>query len=101
MPLARNGSSISTFSRPDRTLLAGDLGEAGDLVDQLALRNTAHAEDEFHAERQAVKDRRQREADQGRGERPAKNDDDGMVAVEHAKAAAHEHDGHDDAGAGE
>ena len=42
---------------PDRPLLARDLGKAGDLVHQFALRDAAHGEDEFHAERQAVKDR--------------------------------------------
>ena len=31
----------------DRALLAGDFGKAGDLVDQFALRDAAHAEDEF------------------------------------------------------
>ena len=53
--------------QPDRALLAGDLGEAGDFIDQFALRYAAHAEDKSQAERQAVKDRRQRKADQGRG----------------------------------
>ena len=71
------------------------------LIDQLALRDAPHAKDKPHAEGQAVKDRRQREADQGRGERPAENNDHGMVTEEHAQAAAHEHDSHDDRGAGE
>ena len=50
----------------------------------------------FSAQRQAVKDRRQRKADQGGGKRPAENDDDGVIAHEHAEAAAHQHQGHDD-----
>jgi len=55
-----------------------------------------HGEGEFGAERQAVEDRGQREADQGGGERAAENDDDGMVAHEHAQVAAHQHQGRDD-----
>ena len=42
---------------PDRALLARDLGEAGDLVDQLALDHPPHREREFRAERQTVEDR--------------------------------------------
>ena len=51
--------------QPDRPLLARDLGEAGDLVDQLALRHAAHGEGVLHAERQAVHDRDERKADAG------------------------------------
>jgi hypothetical protein len=43
-----------------------------------------------------VKDRRQQQADQGRRKRAAENDDDGVIAHEHAKAAANEHESRDD-----
>ena len=43
--------------QPDRALLARDLGEAGDLVDQFALGHAPHRERVSRAERQAVKDR--------------------------------------------
>ena len=43
--------------QPDRTLLAGDLGDAGQFVDQIARREPAHGEGEFRAQRQAVQDR--------------------------------------------
>src|SRR5205807_10253578 len=45
----------------DRPLLAGDLGKARDLVDELALRHASQRERELGAERQAVEDRGQRE----------------------------------------
>ncbi len=64
--------------QPDRPLLAGDFGEAGDFVDQVALGHAAQGEGEFRPERQAVKDRGEREADQGRGEGAAENDDEGV-----------------------
>jgi hypothetical protein len=39
----------------DRSLLARDVGEASDLIDQLALGHAPHGEGEFGAERQPVK----------------------------------------------
>ena len=80
----------------DRPLLACDLGQSGNLVDQFALGGAPHGEGELGAERQAVEDRGQREADQGGGERAAENDDDGVIAHEHAQVAAHQHQGRDD-----
>jgi hypothetical protein len=38
----------------DRSLLARDFGEAGDLIDQFALGHAPHGEGEFGAERQPV-----------------------------------------------
>ena len=81
----------------DRALLARDLGETGDLVDQFALRHAAHREGELRAERQAVEDRRQRKADQGRRERAAENHDGGVLGDEHVQVAAHQdHEADDD-----
>ena len=42
----------------------------------------------------------ERKADQGRGERAAENDDDGVDVVEHPQIAAHQDQGDDDDGAG-
>ena len=50
----------------DRSGLARDLGEAGDLVDQFARASCAHREGEAHAERQAVQHRSERKTDQRR-----------------------------------
>ena len=74
----------------DRTLLARDLGDAGQFVDQVARRQAAQGEGEFGAERQAMEHRRQRKPDQRRGERAAEDDDDGMDVVEHVEVAAHQ-----------
>ena len=52
------------FFKADRPLLAGDFGEAGEFVDQVALGHAPQREGEFGAERQAVEDRGEREADQ-------------------------------------
>src|SRR5690242_10458063 len=60
---------------PDRPLLARNLGKAGDLVDQLALRHATQAESKSGAKRQAVEDRRQWKPDQSRCERAAENHD--------------------------
>ena len=79
----------------ERTLLAGDFGDGCDFVNQFALRQTPHGEGEFGAERQAVDDRAQGEADQRSGERSAKNDDDGVIADEHPEVATHHHQGDD------
>ena len=68
------------FFESDRPLLAGHFGETRDLVDQFARSPAAHGEDELHANRQAVHDRRQRKADQGRGGRAAENDDEGVLS---------------------
>ena len=48
----------------DRTLLAGDFRDAGQFVDQIARRETAHREGEFCTQRHAVQDRAERKADQ-------------------------------------
>ena len=74
----------------DRTLLARDLGDAGQFVDQVAGRQAAQGKGEFGAERQAVEHRRQRKPDQRGGERAAEDDDDGMDVVEHPEVAAHQ-----------
>ena len=51
-------------------------------------------EGEFGAERQAMEDRGEREADQRGGEGTAENDDERMLADEHVQVAAHQdHDG--------
>ena len=42
--------------QPDRALLARDLGEPRDLVDELALAHAAQRECEFHPQRQPVED---------------------------------------------
>ena len=49
------------FFQTDRTLLAGDFGDAGEFVDQIARRQPAHGEGEFRAERQTMQDRAQAE----------------------------------------
>ena len=67
----------------DRSLLAGDFGDAGEFVDQIARRQPAHREGEFRAERQAVQDRAERKPDHGGGDRTAEDDDHGMFADEH------------------
>ena len=65
----------------------------------LALRLAAKREGELGAERQAVKDRAEREADEGCGERTAEDDDDGVFADEHAELATEQHHGSDHDGA--
>jgi hypothetical protein len=52
----------------DWTLLARDLGKAGDLVDQFALSHASQRKCVFGSEWQAVENRRQRETDQRHGE---------------------------------
>jgi hypothetical protein len=54
------------------------------------LAHAPHGEGELHPERQAVKDRGERKADQRRGEGAAENDDEGMGVEEHRNVAAHE-----------
>ncbi len=85
----------------DRALLAGDFGDAGQFVDQVARRQTAHREGEFGAERHAVQDRAERKPDQGRGDRAAEDDDDGMDVVEHPEIATHQNQRAKDDGAGD
>ena len=87
--------------QPDRTLLARDLGKAGQFVDQFALRHAAHGEGELHAERQTVNHRREGEADQRRRKRPAEDHDEGVGVDEHAQVAAHEDQRAQDRGAGQ
>src|SRR4029077_12702547 len=84
----------------DRALLAGELGKAGDLLDQLALGFAAEREGELGAERQAVEDRGEREADQRRRKRTAEDDDDRVFADEHPQFATQQHHGDDHDGAG-
>ena len=81
---------------PDRSRLAGDLGELRDLVDQLTLGRLPHRERKFGAERETVKDRDQRKPDQGGGEGAAENDDEGMIGKVHSEVAAHEDDRRND-----
>ena len=85
----------------DRTLLAGDFRDAGQFVDQIARRQTAHGEGEFCAQRHAVQDRAERKPDKGRGERAAEDDDDGMDVVEHPEVTAHQDQRTQDDGAGD
>ncbi|MEY9734308.1 hypothetical protein ABH985_002097 [Bradyrhizobium ottawaense] len=82
-----------------RALLAGDLGDAGEFVDEVVRRQAAHGEGELGAERKAVQECRERKADHGGGDRAAEDDDHGMFGDEHVKVAAHEdhHRDHDDA----
>jgi hypothetical protein len=80
----------------DRALLAGDFGDAGEFVDQVARGQPAHREGEFRAKRQAVQHRPQRKADHGRRDRSAEDDDDGMFTDEHVKIATQQHHGRDD-----
>ena len=51
----------------DRALLAGDFGEPGKFVNEVALAHAPQREGEFGAERQAVHDRGERKADEGGG----------------------------------
>ena len=85
---------------PDRPLLAGDLGEAGDLVDQLALGGPTHREGKARPERQPVEHRGERETDQRGRERAAENHDESVRIREHSQIAAHqnERNEHDRAG---
>jgi hypothetical protein len=78
MPWARNGSFDLFLLETDGSLLTGDLGEPGDLVDQLARGPPAHRKRELHPQRQAVEDVRQREANEGRGR--GATEDDGTSA---------------------
>jgi hypothetical protein len=48
----------------------------------------AHREGEFYAEREAVQNARESEADERRGEHAAKDHDEGMDVVEHPQVAA-------------
>src|SRR5690242_1921645 len=57
-------------------LLARDLRDAGKLVHELARRDAAQRECEADAQRQAMQHRGEWEADQGRREGAAENDDD-------------------------
>jgi len=76
--------------KSDRPLLARDLGQPGDLVDQLARRPAPQREGEFHAERQPMHDRRQRESNQRCGKRAAEDHDRGMGIGEHPQVATHQ-----------
>ena len=77
----------------DRPLLARDLGQSGDLVDQLALGDAAKREREFRAEREPMENRGQREADEGRCERAAEDHDGGVGIREHPQIAPHQDEG--------
>ena len=67
----------------DRPLLARDFGKSGDLVDELALGRAPHGEGKSGPQRQPVKNRIERKADQRRGKRSTENDDDRVFAQEH------------------
>ena len=75
----------------DRPLLAGDFRDTGEFVDEIAGRKPAHGESKFRAERQAVQHYAERKADHRRRDRPAEDDDDGVVGDEHVQVAAQEH----------
>ena len=79
----------------ERTLLAGDFGDRGDLVNQFTLGQAPHGEGELRPQRQAVNDRTKGKADQRSRERSAKNDNNGVIAEEHPDIATHQHDGDD------
>ena len=83
-----------------RPLLAGDLGDAGELVDELARRQPAHGEGKFGAERYAVQDRAERKADHGCRDRSAEDDDDGVFADEHVEVTPQQHHDRNDDDAG-
>ena len=82
---------------PERPLLARDLGEPRDLVDQIALGDAPQGESELRPERQAMKDRRERKPDQRGGKRAAENHDRRVNVGKHPQIAAHhdERDQHD------
>ena len=86
--------------QPDRPLLARDLGQSGDLIDELTLAHAAQRKGKFRAERQAVEDGGQGKADEGCGKRPAEDHDEGMDVQEHAEIAAHQDETDDDEGSG-
>ncbi len=75
----------------DRSLLAGDFGDAGELVDEIARRQPAHREGEFRAQRQAMQHDAEGKADHRGGDRSAENDDDRMFGNEHVNITAEEH----------
>ena len=85
----------------DRPLLAGDFRDAGQFVDQIARRKTAHGEGEFCTQRHAVQDRAERKSYQCRRRRAAEDDDDGMDVVEHPEVTAHQDQRRQDDGAGD
>jgi hypothetical protein len=93
--LGKEGVLNLDLFQSDRSLLAGNLGKIGDLVDQFARRDPAHREHILHSERQSVEQARKRKPDErGRG-RAAENDDEGMAVSEHAQIAAHEDETHE------
>ncbi len=55
------------FFQADRPLLAGNFGEAGEFIHQIALAHAAHREGELRPERQTVHDRSEGKADQRGG----------------------------------
>jgi len=77
--LGEDGSSVSTFSRPTGPA-ASDFGNAGQFIDEVTRRQPAHRKGEFRSQRQPVQHHAEREPDHGSGDRPAKDDDDGMFA---------------------
>jgi hypothetical protein len=97
--LCQEGIVKLDFFKPDWSGLAGDLGEACQFVDQVALAHAAQREGEFGAERQAMHDRGERESDERGGERPAENNDKGVLTDEHVQVAAHHNDQTDHADA--
>jgi hypothetical protein len=84
-----------------RALLAGDFGDAGEFVDQVAGRQPAHGEGELRAERQPVQHHAKRKPDHGGGDRAAEDDDHRMFRDEHVNIAAQQHHRCDDDDAGE
>jgi hypothetical protein len=81
---------MSTLFQSHRALLAGNFGEAGEFVDQIALAHAPQRKGEFGPKRNAVDERRQRKANQCSGEGAAENDDEGVLADEHMQVAAHQ-----------
>src|SRR6185437_10024728 len=72
----------------DRSLLARNLGDAGEFVDEVASREAAHGEDVLRPERQAMQDHAERKADHRRRNRAAEDDDGSVVADENMQVAA-------------
>jgi hypothetical protein len=85
----------------DRSLLAGDLGNARQFVDEVACRQPAHREGELRAKRQTVQHHAEGKADHGGGDRSAENDDDRMLTDEQMQIATQKHHRRDDNDAGD
>jgi hypothetical protein len=75
---------------PDRPLLARNVGKSGQFIDEVTLGHAPHGEGEFGAQRQTMKNRGEREADQGGSKRSTEDHDERMAVEEHAQVATHQ-----------